>query len=350
VAGIEFRETPLGSLLRLITSISTIPISVDFDALARTKTTLAAPVSLQLSDTNVGGVLEAALEPYGLDVVEDDGHLIVTTPPTEGEPRVREHSVADFTAGDAESPQELADLVIAFVAPLSWESVEAAGTIAIKGDALVVSQAGNVQYEVALFLDRLRVARGMAPRGDFLRPQLTTAPRAEAARQRLAAPIKANFFQPTPLAHILPRLEEQAAVHIVVDWRAAARVGWSPQAETTLSCNAQPLGDALVAMLEPMDLTYRVVDESTLEITTVQGMSSLLETEFYPVGDLVGEALSGQQIVDSLSAAMGRHWLRGGAGGAIHFDQPSGCLIVALPPSAHTHLSRMIDALREKHR
>jgi hypothetical protein len=114
-----------------------------------------------------------------------------------------------------------------------------------------------------------------------------------------------NFSQPASLTRILDRLGKTAGVRILVDWQAAATVGWSPDAEGTVVADKMPLADALTALLRPMDLTYRVVDDGLLQVTTLRGLEARLELEFYPVADLLADKPDGSRIIERVKAALG---------------------------------------------
>ena len=97
--------------------------------------------------------------------------------------------------------------------------------------------------------------------------------RSARASAKLAAPISLNYSQPTLLVIILRRLEKEAQVRIVVDWRTLAAEGWNADGEGVLSIQNKPLSAALTGLLAPMDLAWRVVDEQTVQVTTAAANS-----------------------------------------------------------------------------
>ena len=104
--------------------------------------------------------------------------------------------------------------------------------------------------------------------------------RTSKARPRLETPVSLTYSQATRLITILQRLEEAAGVRILVDWRDLAAAGWNPAAEASLVASKQPLAAALDALLDPLDLTWRVVDGRTLQVVTPAVLPSSVSRSF----------------------------------------------------------------------
>jgi hypothetical protein len=156
-----------------------------------------------------------------------------------------------------------------------------------------------------------------------------------------------NFSQPTPLVQILSRVTSSTGGAILADWEALAEAHWAPPAETTLSADEMPLEEALREMLRPMGLTYRVVGPQTLQITTPWALHTYTEMELYPVEDLIGQRVSGKQIVQRLQGALGAGLFQGpDAIGSIQFDAPSNHLIVCLPQPHQRRLETVLATWR----
>jgi hypothetical protein len=113
----------------------------------------------------------------------------------------------------------------------------------------------------------------------------------------LETPISLNFQQPTRLVTILQRLGEAGDARIVVHWRDLAGAEWNPDADATLLADNQPLGEALDALLAPLDLAWRIVDGRTIEVVTRERLARHPELEVYPVGDLVADDPEGERLI-----------------------------------------------------
>ena len=79
-------------------------------------------------------------------------------------------------------------------------------------------------------------------------------------------------------------------------------------------------------------LTYRVIDDGTLEVTTPAAIERHVEWEFYPVGDLLAVDQDPRPLIEQLHDAVGANHFRAfGGSGSIRFDTVSRTLLVALP-------------------
>jgi hypothetical protein len=91
----------------------------------------------------------------------------------------------------------------------------------------------------------------------------------------------------------------------------------------------QPFSEALVTLLQPLGLTYRMVDASTFEITTRKTAAARLELEFYPVAAILAKSTTPEALIEQVkSQVAGATWNDAGGPGAIVFDKASGCLLV----------------------
>ena len=116
-----------------------------------------------------------------------------------------------------------------------------------------------------------------------------------------------------------------------------------PDTEMSLS-----LRDVLDKLLGPMELTYRVVDESTVQITTRQAVDSHPELEFYAVGDVTegsdGPAHDIEQLIPRITEAVGVSHFASGDG--ISWDPTSQCLMVLLPQPQQTIVGEFLEDMR----
>ena len=343
ILGIQFPSIPLSVFVDSISRMSAIPISLNPEALIAAGITPDTPVTVNQSETTVGGVLTEVLATLDLGYVVDRGHVVVTWA-TAADDRLRRagYDLSDLGGDDAESLAALGELIRGVVVPGSWRQAGGRGIVELDPPALVIAQTEPVHFQLSTLYENLRLARAPSPAGrrDPAPFQLST--RTERARVKLELPVTVNVVHPTPLPEILARLREQADVHLLIDWKAAAAVGWLPGGETTLSVERRPLGDALTALLRPLRLTYRVVDAGTLEVTNPRVLASRGELELYPVGDLLGPSGDGARLVRRIESALND----GGARGVLRLDRPSGCLVALLPQPRHMALANLLARYR----
>jgi hypothetical protein len=348
VAAIEFAEIPLHELLQFVSQLSTIPITVEPAALVLAGVSPVQPVSVNLRDVRVGSLLSDVLGRVRLDYRAEDGHLVVTSSPdpaqTQREVRYR---VSDLTADGTAKREELAERVQRFVDPASWASRSGSGGIEVDGGDLLVRQTLTAHLEAITFLEKLRVARGLPLKSRIDPARFSMATRTAQARAALARPVSLAFPGGTAsLFSVLARLEQQAGVCILADWRALEAVSVTPATQVDTGSHPSTLGEALAAMLEPLGASYRALDAGLLQITTPAALAEQYELEFYP---LRAEVL-GMELRDTLRKDLERLPAQPGvvppSGLELELDLPSGCLLVRAPQPQQRALA---DLLGQRH-
>jgi hypothetical protein len=149
------------------------------------------------------------------------------------------------------------------------------------------------------------------------------------ARAKLYQPITASFPDPTPLTAIARELERVSQTTILFDGPAMSAAAVSRQRKATLSVHGQPLFEALMSVLDPLGLAYRIVNADTVEITTRKAAAARLELEVYPVASVLAKPMTPEALMDQVKAQVaGATWNDAGGPGVMLFDKASGCLLV----------------------
>ncbi len=345
---VEAREMPLADFLSLVSDLSTIPISIDADAVAGMGQSFLAPVQLKLQSTTVADVLEAALEGLKLGYQVQDGQLIVGYPSPQNLREVK-YALYDFVGTDDQLLNPLGEMVRRLVAPQSWQQNGGPGTMKAKGGALLVQQTDPVHTQLLIFFEKLRVARGLPLRSHYDPGRFVLTTRTDKARPLLQHPITANFGTPQSLAAVVKWLHQTTGATILIDHAALARQETSIESECAAVALNQPLASFLDELLTPIDLAWRAIDERTLEITTREAAATQMELEFYPVRDQVIDAAAGQALVVQIESKIGSQvWGDKPDQAAILFDAPSRTLIVRAPQKVQAKLAGDLDRARNK--
>jgi hypothetical protein len=329
VSAMELTKVPLSRAIDLVAGLSTVPVSFDPDALADLEVTPSDPVTVQIGQTTLGKALGAIATSRGLICVAENGQVLVTSPAAHRETLVkRQYAVADLGDSKAEAADELAAMIQKLVAPESWRSNGGRGNIEAKPDSLTVLQTEAVHRRVLEFCERLRIARGKPLQSlDADRCALTT--RSARAKELLGRDVTLTFHEPAPLRKIAGYLEEASQADILLDGPALAAAGQSANAKATLKVNGQPLSAALKVLLQPLGLSYRVIDAATLQITTRKVLDARLELEFYPVAALLKQGETPAALQDRVRSGVApATWSDAGGPGVLYFDKASSCLIV----------------------
>jgi hypothetical protein len=345
--GIEFRDVPLADFVALVSQLTTLPITLDADAMLDIGVHADAKLTVAKSDATVGEIIETALAPHMLTMLDVQNQVLVTTfERGQQELRPLTHDVSDF---GREEQADLAALVCEFVDSSSWTVSGGQGSIRVEEGSLAIKQTPSTARRVLLLLDKVRLARGKSPRDPRSAESLDLRTRYAQAKQRLAKPVTANFRDPAPLAAILNHLQQPSGARILLDGLGLASAGRWSDSEASVVASEQPLDEALKDLLRPLGLAYRIIDERTLLVTSRREAESRLDLELYPVGDLLtGEQTSARLIERLRKELPGRTWNDVGGAGALHFDVPSSHLLVLQNQAAQRRIELLLATWREE--
>jgi hypothetical protein len=271
--------------------------------------------------------MEKIAAAVNMAMVVEQGQIVLTSSAEHrGALRPRRYAVSDLTLGDARAAADLAQVLQTLVVPQSWQAGGGQGTVEVSPDALRVVQTGHVHHQVLVFCEKLRVARGLAPKSGRDPRKFALATRTARARDMLGRFTSVQVSAATPLESALAQFKHPTGTEIFIDCPALAAAGIAGNATKALKIDNRPQGEALRQLLEPMGLAWRAVDADVLQVTTQKAVAARMELEFFPVGKL----LAGQPpaaLIEKIKAKLpGAAW--GAGGGALHFDPASQSLIV----------------------
>jgi len=342
---IDCRRVLLADLCDFLTDLSTIPITIDVDALATAGIAVDEPLAVHKSDTTVGELLTSVLDEHGLIYVIEGQQLLITSLAHRAAALTPvKYEVRELADAEGKDANKLAAMIVRFVAPKSWAANGGVGVITIEGTTLVVNQTQAVHRRVSAFVEQLRVARGLKPR---IAASDNDGPRSKYARaqERLQKVVTANYGIETPLSEILSWLGRATGTRIMIDGVSVAAAGRTPRSPVTLIADKQTLDEALTALLDPLELTFRVVDEKTLQVFAKKSLPDRAEFEIHPVGVLLTRGIESQRIIDLIREKIDpKSWAAGES--VIELDLPSKSLLVLQSPAAQMQLEKMLNKSR----
>ena len=101
---------------------------------------------------------------------------------------------------------------------------------------------------------------------------------------------------------------------------------------------------ALHSLLEPMGLTFRVVGEAILEITSPEAAAAQNDVEFYPLPAALQSAEKVQQLSGRIADRVGLARFQPMGTGALAYDLASQTLIVSLPQAVQREVQQVLSA------
>ncbi len=340
IPSLELKDVPFARALSIVSSISTLPITLDADAMQLQGVSPRDPVSVSLKNSTVEKLLDEIASCRGMAAEIDKGQILVTASAEQAETlRTIPYTIADLCENGT-SAADLAELLQKFIAPDSWRPRGGQGSIKVEHGTLKIAQNGAVHREIVIFCEKLRLARGLSPRSKLDPSRFQLASAYAQAKPLLDKPVSANFHEPTTLAQILDNFGSRAGVEILIDRQALAAAGMSDKMEISYSVAKKPLETALDGLLRPLALGYRAIDSHTLQVATQKELERRLEWEIYPVGKLLRAGFTGRDLVAQTKLSVApSSWT---SHGQISYDPPAKALLVSQSPAVQAALSRYL--------
>lgn len=331
---VNFSGQPLDDIVEFLANISGLELEFDLEQLAALGVTKDQHISVKLQSTNIGEALDAALNPFGLTYIPDGEKLRITAAGGTALAFTQEfYDLSGLASTDAEK-LALQELLRTFVTPQEWDTAGGSAALGVSGSDLAVSHTSAGQAEVAQFLGRLHLARGLAG-ADRLQARtwrpVTLATLRQRSQVARGLPVAANFFQPTPLVRIVANLDQKTDTTILIDAPAlrAANVDLLAEVDfkVDLKAPASGLEQALGALASKLGLAVRTLDDRTLELTSPAALNAETATEFFPIA----EQLKTGQTPEQLQTGIAQLEIPGSENVPpphVNYDAASRCLIV----------------------
>jgi hypothetical protein len=255
------------------------------------------------------------------------------------------YSVADIAGDTPESRRQFAEMVHLMVEPSGWSEANGSATSLWSEGALVVAADASAHAQLLVLCEKLRLARGLPLRSRIDPARFHLDSRTAHAKAALEAAITVDFARPEALDKIVAYLRSTTRLNLLVDNVALAEDGMSAESEGAMVAQQQSFGSALAALVEPMELTYRVIDDRTFEITTPKAAARHAEIEFYPTGELLAPGADGHELIARIAREL-KAADPAAATAAIECDTPSKYLIVRAPQAVQHRVESLLGSWR----
>jgi len=281
---IEFDRMRLVDFLSLISQLSGSPVSVSSEQLLMAGISPRKLVSLDAKDITLDESLSQVLQPLRLKH-RIDGPLVIVVRQEADQVRDIEYPIDDLVSDDT-TAEQIANWIRQLVAPAKWDEAN----LEIADGSLRIKQSRLVHYRVLVFLERLRLVRGMSTRSRYPIERLAPTPLHAAMAERLTAPALFTFSRETPIGEVFLHWQRELDLPLLVDWAALSEVQLWPDSTVVCAVADQPWHEVLTEVLEPLGLDWRAAAGGAIEISTVEQLGSDCQLELY--------RLSSEQPID----------------------------------------------------
>ncbi|UUO08567.1 hypothetical protein M4951_09645 [Blastopirellula sp. J2-11] len=339
----KFRKIPLMDHLRNLTRWSTIPISVDPLALQSADVPGDKKIDVNLSGTNTGNLLRAAVEPLRMSVDVTADHIQIVPLKQAGVKPPTIRFPADDLATDEKAMAELAYTLTHLVEPTTWQGAGGTHTCRTGKKELLLSADSKTIFQAMVMVEKLRVARGKSPLSRYDAKLFKLEPRSEQAAAMLDKKVQLSFAEPTELIEIVEQLEDATGTVILIDWGSLLQEGWNPDTKGTMFAIDVTLREALQSLLKPLEMDFRTIDERTLQIAMKSDIAQHGLVELYPISDLADGPTQAAALIHRLKTELG---IADDPEFALLYDEPSKHLLVRLPQPKQEELSATLAKMR----
>lgn len=336
IVKIEFQKMPLNQFASFVTQMSTVPITLDPIALASADINAATPITVNQTQTSIEGILQNAVRPFGLDIqaTENSARLQITQP-LDGHKRVARLLVDDL-AQDQKQVADIAYLLTHVVEPLSWKQTRGDGLYRIDPGAIMITQSEVAHFKAVVFLEKLRIARGLPQRSQFSPQLFDLTHRTDQLRPALQRDVKLQIVVPTPLYKVIDQLEKKSGLTILCDWDSLALNKLGPATPVTLTAPNISAEQALSEFCKAWKLEALPINASTVQLVSQRSVPIMPWLEFYDVSSLeLGKSEAAALINDAKRELSD---LRKTGYGDIQYDPVSKRLLALLSKDDHQRL------------
>ena len=274
---LEVRAMRLVDFLTLVSQLSGSPVSVGSEQLLMAGISPRKQVSLAASDISLDEALTRVLEPLRLEHVVDGPQVILLRKDSD---QVREidYPIDDLVSDDTDAEQ-LANWLRQLVAPTSWQGAP----LEFADQSFRIQQSQRVHYQVLVFLERMRLVRGLSTRSSYPVERFAPTPLHAAMAERLTAPALFTFSRETPLSEVFLHWQRELDLPLLVDWPALAELQLWPESTVICAVADRPWHDVLTDVLEPLGLDWRATIGGAIEISSAEQFARDLQLELYPL-------------------------------------------------------------------
>ena len=269
-------DLPLFQFFYLVTTLGNFPVTVDLQSLELSDTSLFSPVSISVKNQTLAAILTTVLDPLGLAMIQDGGHVIILHQRHISTEVIRGNITLERIEKLGLTTVELSDIVNQSLSdPQNPITSTPSGDVANESTGLTIQGDQRVQDQVQRLLQRmlqsknLQAIEGLANELDAWEQYQTSS--------------SLNFHRKTPLVRILAYLNSETGLHFQVNWDQLWKVGWTPTSQVTLITDNETLLGGLEQLLTSNGLSFIARPNNVLEITSAK---HALETNIVSFYDL----------------------------------------------------------------
>ena len=257
-----------------------------------------------------------------------------------------DYNILDLVGVSVPVQQNMVKSMERFLCPGDWVSNGGVGKIVLLSDGtLQIVQSVSNHWIISDFLDRLRIARRLAPVNN---KDVTLDLMSVRAKSALSRNVGMDFTPSTGLKDALNAMGKKIGVSLTLDEAALKRAGISPLFPVTLNAEQLSLEQFFLRINEETKLVYCAQTPTSFILTTPEGMNSLMCVEIFPIADLIQSGLAPTVLIQSIQTLEPNTWKKEKTSGAgiVEFDPASDSLIIRQNTLMQSKIAVLLSRLR----
>jgi len=306
---LKYEQAHLSSILRDITDLTGIPLTIEPASVRAVHQTIDPQLSIELNQSTIGKGLDEILALAGLiKVPQERGSLVIFA---EGfdQSKIVDHPLPNWSVQEPEQQKILISDFIngtkKLVFPMSWETQPNPARIWLEDEGIKVFQLPVAHHQIAELIAKVNAALALA------KDPLDTAAikilftKNEAIASKLEQPSGLSHQLSQSFSSLLRQLQRNTGVSILADWESLNSVGWAPDTKVPGTFSEPSLKKVLDEMTRSMGITYVIFDQQTVLLTTFDTATSYSDLEVYSFGKILSGKLNQNQALSLLYRSIG---------------------------------------------
>jgi hypothetical protein len=346
LTGIKFDSIRAIDFIRFVSDLSGTPVTFDIENIRADGIDLTQTIVVLNEDLTVGQILTENLKPLNLQYSVVPAGILITTVDSESFAYKTHALPIAISASDSESTTRFMENLQSAVVPESWSVNGGEGLLEMADGQLRIYQKKLTHHKIERFIYKLDIAKKLAdsPNDPALIEQAKS--KYKHVHEKLASKTTYTAADPRPIEEVFAAIANDMKLTIVLDWQSLFPLGWNPNTEIAWSNAGKTFGESLNEIVSSMNIGYRWIDQTTLEITSRDKIRSSLEIEVYSIKPLIAEDQTDQKVMAIVEKTISAIIPRDSAA-AIVYEPKCHAIVGLLPQSIHTRLQELLTLLEK---
>jgi hypothetical protein len=308
----KFESIPLSIALRDLMTITGVPMTIDVDSVIAQHGSVNPLVESDVQGVNFSQAIEVLLQSAELVKLQPEpaSGLIIAAGNRDEFVNVA-HDLPNFLAtGDEERKaalDELSAIITGMIVPDSWKLEQNPARLSFSDSAITVINSPIVQFQVRELLKKVREVVALpdsAAASDQEPPFRHLATKHQRMQTKLELPSGLEHRFSGSLIDVLDLLSAKTGVVVLGDWESLRIAGLGPLTAIPGNLTADSLRNALKELTQTLEITYLIIDDETILLTSFDAAVQRTDLEVYSFRKLLNGKVTEEQALSILNQSL----------------------------------------------